>query len=224
MQRNMSWAGYERALPPEMIPHRLFDRLFGAQEEGWVNRKKSILDTVLLPMPQRCKRNCRPTTKPALTNIFSGIRDLERAIAGLPPGYEKVAPPDFDGDMKDWPRNAKLQSDLLVQALATRQTRVASYMLTKCQSITRFPWLGYTSARHHDYTHAEGKISGADGARGSSESCATSAAGTWKNVAYLISKLESIPEGEWQPFRSHQPHFLLTNTPKPIRIRTTASR
>ena len=30
MQRNMSWAGYERALPPEMIPHRLFDRLFGA--------------------------------------------------------------------------------------------------------------------------------------------------------------------------------------------------
>jgi hypothetical protein len=47
MQRNMSWAGYERALPPEMIPHRLFDRLFGAQEESWVNRKKSILDTVL---------------------------------------------------------------------------------------------------------------------------------------------------------------------------------
>ncbi len=44
-------------------------------------------------------------------------------------------PPDFDGDMKDWPRIAKLQSDLLVQALATRQTRVASYMLTKCQSI-----------------------------------------------------------------------------------------
>src|SRR5947207_2779259 len=46
MQRNMSWAGYERALPPEMIPHRLFDRLFGAREEGWVNRKRSILDTV----------------------------------------------------------------------------------------------------------------------------------------------------------------------------------
>ena len=46
MQRNMSWAGYERALPPEMIPHRFFDRLFGAREEGWVNRKRSILDTI----------------------------------------------------------------------------------------------------------------------------------------------------------------------------------
>jgi len=46
MQRNMSWSGYERALPPEMIPHRLFDRLFGEREEGWVNRKRSILDAV----------------------------------------------------------------------------------------------------------------------------------------------------------------------------------
>ncbi len=46
IQRNMSWAGYERALPPEMIPHRLFDRLFGGREEGWVNRKRSILDAV----------------------------------------------------------------------------------------------------------------------------------------------------------------------------------
>ena len=68
--------------------------------------------------------------------------------------------------MKDWPRIAKLQSDLLVQALAMRQTRVASYMLTKCQSLTRFPWLGYTSARHHDYTHAGEKTSGADGTDG----------------------------------------------------------
>src|ERR1700723_1401632 len=46
MQRNMSWAGYERALPPEMIPSRLFDRLFGQREEGWINRERSILDTI----------------------------------------------------------------------------------------------------------------------------------------------------------------------------------
>ncbi len=46
IQRNMSWAGYERALPPEMLPDRLFDRLFGKREEGWINRKRSILDAV----------------------------------------------------------------------------------------------------------------------------------------------------------------------------------
>jgi hypothetical protein len=126
---------------------------------------------------------------------LAGIRDLERAIAGLPPEYHRVEAPDFDGDMKDWPRIAKLQSDLLVQALATRQTRVASYMLTKCQSITRFPWLGYTSARHHDYTHAEGKTAGADGVEGQRvlrDIC------KWhvEEFAYLIAKLESVSEGD----------------------------
>ena len=69
MQRNMSWAGYERALPPEMIPHRLFDRLFGAQEEGWVNRKRSILDTVLAGCHRARRRSCRTTTRRAWTSI-----------------------------------------------------------------------------------------------------------------------------------------------------------
>ncbi len=175
-------------------PAPLFDRLFGAQEEGWVNRKRSVLDTVLADATSLQKR--LPTEdKARVDEHLSGIRDLERAIAGLPPEYRRIDPPDFDGDMKDWPRIAKLQSDLLVQAFATHQTRVASYMLTKCQSISRFPWLGYTSARHHDYTHAEGKTAGADGVEGQKvlrDIC------RWhvEEFAYLVAKLESIPEGD----------------------------
>jgi hypothetical protein len=194
MQRNMSWAGYERALPPEMIPHRLFDRLFGAREEGWVNRKRSILDAVRADA-STLEKSLPGDDKVRVDEHLSGIRDLERAIAGLPPEYTRVDPPDFDGDMKDWPRIAKLQSDLLVQALAMRQTRVASYMLTKCQSLTRFPWLGYTSARHHDYTHSPDKTSGADGTDGMHvlrDIC------RWhvEEFAYLVAKLESVPEGD----------------------------
>jgi len=34
---------------------------------------------------------------------------LQRSIAGLPPEYRRVEPPDFDGDMKDLPRIAKLR-------------------------------------------------------------------------------------------------------------------
>jgi hypothetical protein len=194
MQRNMSWSGYERALPPEMIPHRLFDRLFGEREEGWVSRKRSILDAVQQDA-NSLKKNLPTDDQAKLDEHLSGIRDLERAIAALPEEYRRVSPPDFDGDMKDWPRIAKLQSDLLVQALATRQTRVASYMLTKCQSISRFPWLGYTAGRHHDYTHAEGKVAGADGAEGQRvlrDIC------KWhvEEFAYLVAKLKAIPEGD----------------------------
>src|SRR5215213_4956206 len=46
IQRNLSWADRDRPLPPEMIPHRLFDRLFGVKEAAWVSRQKSILDAV----------------------------------------------------------------------------------------------------------------------------------------------------------------------------------
>jgi hypothetical protein len=194
IQRNMSWAGYERALPPEMIPHKLFDRLFGQWEEGWVNRKRSILDAVREDATV-LKKQLPKEDQTRVEEHLAGIRDLERAIAGLPPEYQKVDPPDFDGDMKDWPRIAKLQSDLLIQAFASRQTRVASYMLTKCQGLTRFPWLGYTAARHHDYTHSDGKAPGADGMDGQRilrDIC------RWhvEEFAYLLARLKSIPEGE----------------------------
>jgi len=198
MQRNMSWSGYERAVPPEMIPHRLFDRLFGEREEGWVNRKRSILDTVREDA-SALKKKLPSDDQARMDEHLAGIRDMERSIAGLPPEYQRVDPPNFSGDMKDWPRIAKLQSDLLVQALATRQTRVASYMLTKCQGLSRFPWLGYTSARHHDYTHADGRAPGADGVEGQRvlrDIC------KWhvEEFAYLLAKLKSIPEGDGTVF------------------------
>ena len=46
VQKNMSWAGPNRPLPPEEIPHRLFDRLFGAKDKGWIDDKTTILDAV----------------------------------------------------------------------------------------------------------------------------------------------------------------------------------
>src|SRR5579862_2988081 len=153
IQRNMSWADRDRPLPPEMIPHRLFDRLFGSKEAHWVDRQKSILDAVQ-DDAGALKSKLGSQDKSRLDEYLTSVRDLERSIASLPPEYKQVVerPPD-GGDLKDWPRIAKLQSDLLVHALASHQTRVASYMLTKCQGLSRFPWLGHTAQRHHEYTH-----------------------------------------------------------------------
>ena len=193
MQKNMSWAGPDRPLPPEEIPHRLFDRLFGARDEGWVKRKRSILDAIRADADVLRKDLPRDDSV-RLDEHLSSVRDLERAITALPPEYRDVAPPGEDFDMKDWPRVAKIQSDLLAYAFATRQTRVASYMLTKCQGLARFPWLGHTSARHHDYTHKDGKAPGATGAEGQRilrDIC------RWhvEEFAYLVGKLKAIPEG-----------------------------
>jgi hypothetical protein len=190
IQRNLSWAGRDRPLPPEMIPHRLFDRLFGTREQYWVERKKSILDAVTEDATA-LKRDLGYGDQQRLEEYLNSIRSLERAVAGLPAEYTRVVErPQEGGDLKDWPKIAKLQTDLLVHALASRQTRVASYMLTKCQGLSRFPWLGYTYERHHEYTH--GRVETPEGQRTMRDIC------RWhvEEFAYFLAKLKSIPEGE----------------------------
>jgi hypothetical protein len=116
---------------------------------------------------------------------------VERSIASLPPDYaQELQRPEDTGDMRDWPRIAKLQSDLLVHALASGQTRVASYMLTKCQSLTRFPWLGLGGNRHHDYTH--NNPTSPEGQRIMRDIC------RWhvEEFAYLLQRMRATPEGD----------------------------
>jgi hypothetical protein len=190
IHRNLSWAAADRALPPELIPQDMFDRLFGVKDESWVGRKKSVLDAVredvaeLQPALGQADRH-------RLEEHLSSIRDLERAIASLPPDYGKnVKEPEDVADLTDYPRIAKLQSDLLVHAFASGQTRVASYMLTKCQSLTRFPWLGYTTLRHHDYTHNNAASPASQ--RILRDIC------KWhvEEFAYFLQRMKSIREGD----------------------------
>ncbi|HYM09549.1 MAG TPA: DUF1552 domain-containing protein, partial [Bryobacterales bacterium] len=189
IQRNLSWAAADRALPPEVIPHNFFDRVFGTKDEGWVERKRSILDAVR-DSADDLKVGLGKEDRARLDEHLTSLREMERAVASLPPVYNRVKEPEIGGDMTDYPRIARLQSDLLAYALVTRQTRVASYMLTKCQSLVRFPWLGYTALRHHDYTHTHAEAP--DGQRILRDIC------RWhvEEFAYLLGKLKSIPEGD----------------------------
>ena len=190
IQRNMSWADRDRPLPPEMIPQRLFDRLFGTREEHWIDRKKSVLDAVREDAG-KLEARLGASDRQRLDEYMTSLRDVERSIASLPPEYHQVVErPAEGGDLKDWPRIAKLQTDLMVHALASGQTRVASYMLTKCQGLSRFPWLGYTAWRHHEYTH------GAVETRRGQQILRDINRWHAEEFAYLLAKLRSIPEGD----------------------------
>jgi hypothetical protein len=63
-------------------------------------------------------------------------------------------------------------------------------MLSKCQSLMRFPWLGLTTLRHHDYTHTNASSPAAQ--RIMRDIC------KWhiEEFAYLLGKLKSVPEGD----------------------------
>ncbi len=72
----MSWAGRDRPLPPEMIPHRLFDRLFGTKEEHWLERKRSVLDAVADDAAS-LKRELGYNDAQRLEEYLSSIRSLK---------------------------------------------------------------------------------------------------------------------------------------------------
>ncbi len=189
IHRNMSWAAADRALPPEMIPQNLFDRLFGVRDESWVGRKKSVLDAVQADVAD-LKPALGQADKHRLDEHLTAVRDLERAVASLPPDYGKnLKEPEDISDLTDYPRIAKIQSDLVVHAFASGQTRVASYMLTKCQSLMRFPWLGLTTLRHHDYTHTNA------GTPGSQRIMRDITKWHVEEFAYFLGKLKATPEG-----------------------------
>jgi len=190
VHRNMTWAGYERVLPPEMIPHNLFDRLFGVKDQSWVDRKKSVLDLVTDDV-HALQPALGAADRQRLDQHLTSVRDLERAIASLPPDYGKnVKEPEDISDLTDYPRIAKIQSDLVIHAFASGQTRIAAYMLTKCQSLTRFPWLGHADNRHHDYTHTN--------AGTPQQQRIMRDITRWhvEEFSYMLQGLKSIPEGE----------------------------
>ncbi|MFN7920492.1 MAG: DUF1552 domain-containing protein [Bryobacteraceae bacterium] len=189
IQRNLSWADQDRPLPPEMLPHQLFERLFGVKDAAWIANKKSILDQVQ-EEARALQGRLGKADQMRVDEYLGSVRDLEKSIVSLPPEYKTVVErPAEGGDMRDWPRIAKLQSDLLVHAFASGQTRVASYMLTKCQGLARFPWLGHTAQRHHEYTH--GQVETPRGMRILRDIC------RWhvEEFAYLVGKLKATPEG-----------------------------
>ena len=190
MQRNMSWSAKNRALPPEVIPQKLFDRLFGTLDEGWTRRKHSVLDAVR-EQARQLRTNLGREDSRRVDEYLTSISDIERSIAQFPAEYARnIEAPDAGGDPRDYPRIAKLQSDLLVHAFASGQTRVASYMLTKCQGLTRFPWLGLSFARHHEYSHLGGSHRNRQ-QEVMRDICRWHVA----EFAYLVAKLKATPEG-----------------------------
>jgi len=132
---------------------QLFDRLFGVKDGSWVQRRRSLLDAVQ-DETKAVRSRLGAADKARMEEYLTSVREREHSIASLPPEYRTlVGRPAEGGDLRDWPRIAKLQSDLLVHAFASGQTRVASFMLTKYRGLSRFPWLGHTAQRHHEYTH-----------------------------------------------------------------------
>ena len=121
-----------------------------------MERQKSILDAVQ-DDANAAEIQARDTaTSRRLDEYLSSVRDPgafdRESAAGVRTGRGAAA---GRRRPEDWPRIAKLQSDLLVHALASRPDTGRIVHADQVPGTLAFPWLGHTSERHHEYTHGQ---------------------------------------------------------------------
>ena len=94
-----------------------------ACDETWVDRKKSVLDAVREDLSDSNRRSARPIAC-ASTSISRrcAISSAHREPA-VQTTVRNIREPEDVADLTDYPRIAKIQSDLVVHALASGQTK-----------------------------------------------------------------------------------------------------
>ena len=157
---SMSWSSPTTPNPPETNPRLVFERLFGtlsADPDPKVRARnqadrKSILDLVS-NRSQTLMSQLGASDKQKMDQYLTSVRDIEQRIqfheasAEPVPTMEKPAgiPPTFV-------EHVQLMNDLLLTALRTDSTRIATFIYSKESSTRSYPELGFGDS-HHPCTH-----------------------------------------------------------------------
>jgi hypothetical protein len=158
---NISWQGPETPASKEVNPRLVFDRLFRggntaagrAASAARLKERKSLLDFV-----QEDARKLRVQLSNAdgqkMDEYFSGIRELERRIAFAEKDFVAEVPDSARplGRPADYATHVRLLMDLLVLALQTDRTRVATFLMANEGSNRSYRNLGIREG-HHGISH-----------------------------------------------------------------------
>ncbi len=189
----LSWRSATQPLPKEVNPKLVFERLFGAGPD--VDRarrnqnRKSILDFVREDSGD-LEGKLGANDRRKLDEYFVAIRDLEQRIERAarlpevkPPTHVKPAavPAKYD-------EHLRLLCDLLVLAFQADVTRVCTFVFANEGSNRPYPFIGVPEG-HHDLSHHGGDTR----KRAKIRDINRFHVG---NLAYLLTKLQSIPEGD----------------------------
>lgn len=186
-------------IAPSNDPAVVFDRVFadlGADPTGLArlrSERKSVLDAVNKQFG-RLSGKVGKDDRQKLEIHAQAIRDLELRLsapgASLGASCRVPARPTVDAtNLFAYPDVGKLQMDLLVMALACDLTRVGSIMWSHAGPTPGSPWLGFNDG-HHALSHM--------GESDLDAQTKLSKVKAWfaGQLAYLISALKSVPEGE----------------------------
>ena len=196
-----AYAGANQPLPPDNNPAAVFTRVFGAvgADTGAMARqqaeRRSVLDAV-----QQSFASLNPRLGAAdrakLDEHLTTVRDLETRLAAVSTTGAACKPPASPGKV-DYMSNAafpaigKLQTDLMVMALACDLTRVGTLQFEQSVGNVRFTWVDPSITRgHHDLSH--------DGDSVTDTVEQLTKINIWyaQQLAYLLDSLQNLKEGD----------------------------
>jgi Protein of unknown function (DUF1552) len=162
---NVSWRSESLPTSKEVDPRAAFDRLFGGPDTGETPEERarrvalrhSVLD-VSLDEAKRLAARLGPTDRRKLDEYLDAVRELERRIdratkdgnSPLPEGASRPA-----GVPGDFAAHIRIMCDLIVLALRTDTTRVATFLLANEGSNRSYGFLGVPDG-HHEISHHGG--------------------------------------------------------------------
>jgi hypothetical protein len=197
------WSAPKRVVPALQDPWDAYKRIFGgvmpmastasAPAAPMVDLKRSALDFALAESAA-LRTRLSAGDRERLDSYQESLRDIERRLTMTTVSAPGSCTPPTLGTTIDkaaeanYPKIGKLQMDLIVAALQCNVTRVASLQWGNSNDQCSYSWLG-VNALGHDLAHNNGNCDPS----GSKKQQVF----RWyaEQFAYLLGKLQSIPEG-----------------------------
>lgn len=155
----IAWSAPDRPCTKEIVPQRVFDRLFHSQALAGDPARPSVLDIVKHDADRLAKRLGK-RDRDKLAEYQDSVRALELRIAAVarhgPVAVDdgKAPPP---GVPEDYATHLALMFDLIALAFATDSTRIVTFLLANEVSGRNFGFLEGCSGGFHEFSHHEGK-------------------------------------------------------------------
>jgi hypothetical protein len=199
LANTVSWSSATQRISPEISPRAAFDRLFrdpaSPEARRAAENRRSVVDLVLEDA-KALQKIASGRDKQKIDEYLDGVRGVEQQIERTmnPPAPEWIAltAPDMKRPTAGIPLNKdehmRLMLDVMVLALQTDTTRVATFMSAHGFSRQNFTFLDGVKNDHHGMSHHKNQ-----------EALVKeyTAVSRWyaQQVQYLLTKMGGIDEG-----------------------------
>ena len=155
----IAWSAPDRPCTKEIVPQRVFDRLFRSQALAADPARPSVLDVVKRDADRlAAKLGTRDRAK--LAEYQDSVRALERRIAAASRSANAAVPSSLappPGVPGDYATHLALMFDLIALAFSTDTTRIVTFLLANEVSGRDFGFVDGCAGGFHEFSHHEGK-------------------------------------------------------------------